>query len=79
MWFARQTKRNEAAVSKEEDLDEFDRILIFICMSMMQDHTSPNEITNFASVMKFYQMRAKNHDFPVVSLVPYLNFGMLND
>lgn len=76
MYFRRQEKPTEGQMTMEEDLDEFDSILVAI--SMLQMHDDEENFTNFDQIKAIYQRRAQRKEFPVSSYIAYLQFAVTN-
>jgi hypothetical protein len=61
-----------------EDLDEFDRILVYISMLQMTEGVPRNKFEHFETIHEIFKRRASKKEFPLSSYLAYMQFGTVN-
>ena len=77
MYLKRLDKPNSGQFTPEEDLDEFDRIILQLSMSYMMDKNKNEEFENIERIKDIYKRRVTRKEFPSVSYIAYLQYGII--
>ena len=65
-------------MSHQENLDEFDRIILQISfLKMFQNVNAHTEINNFEEILNIFRNRSSRKDFPAISFIAYIQFAMV--
>jgi len=64
-------------MSREEDLDEFDKILYQVSMVKMNSGTSDNDILHMTKIKEIYLKRAARKEFATKNFNAYVQFGVI--
>ena len=59
-------------MSLQEDLDEFDRILVYCSILQMSGDIENDSILNYEKIKEIYMRRATRKEFPASSFLAYL-------
>jgi hypothetical protein len=76
MFFRRADKKNdEGQISGQQNFDEFDKILMGISLNKLQ-HGHEQVFDHEDKILEIYKQRVNRKDFPAVSFLPYLQYGL---
>ena len=75
MYLKRLDKPNSGQFTPEEDLDEFDRIILQLSMSYMMDKNKNEEFENIERIKDIYKRRVTRKEFPSVSYIELITYG----
>ena len=73
MYFKRSSKRDADGLTiPQDDLDEFDRLLVYCSILQMGVEAKDSDILNYDQIKEVFLKRASRHEFPASSYLAYL-------